>query len=303
MNVAFTCRGCSQELSWGQIRKLADGACDKCHSERWSVKATVSEGININWKDVAREAGESLVSGDLRTFQGRGVQQSDGGDISADTFYADQVQELIAAGSRLDTSRLFRLMNEAIEREGAEHRDAMLASGGRHCKKCDTLYAIDAQRAQEKPWQEAGYCSKLCWRTDAPTVEFSPLEATAEANPEQAAAAAPPPAQPYDVAAFNASVREGKFRAASNDARKRWDRRTAVGNVAFGLFMFAVGAAAWFWFNYLEQQEGGRIRTHVLIVLAYALLGKWGVFALFGGIGTFLTGKGLWGLLNSQRRE
>src|SRR5262245_60200711 len=41
-----------------------------------------------------------------------------------------------------------------------------------------------------------------------------------------------------------------------------------------------VGILAFLWFRHLEAQ-GGQIRTHALIILAYRTLGTWGVLGLF----------------------
>ena len=50
--------------------------------------------------------------------------------------------------------------------------------------------------------------------------------------------------------------------------------------LGFTIVMVVLGYLGFCWFDHLEQ-EGGRIRTHALIILIYETLGKYGVFGAF----------------------
>ena len=58
--------------------------------------------------------------------------------------------------------------------------------------------------------------------------------------------------------------------------------------IGWGLVMLVGGIAGFFIFWNLEDQ-GGSVRLPGLLVLAYQLLGKWGVLVIFCGIGGFMT--------------
>jgi hypothetical protein len=70
-------------------------------------------------------------------------------------------------------------------------------------------------------------------------------------------------------------------------------------NVGWGLLLIAIGVGSYFWFANMEQ-EGGSIRTHVVIILVYKTLGKNGVLGLFGLIGLVLVALGLKGIASGE---
>ena len=64
------------------------------------------------------------------------------------------------------------------------------------------------------------------------------------------------------------------------------------GNVFWGVVFVIVGIAGCIVFNKLER-EGGSVRMPAVVILAYKMLGKWGVLAVFGGLGGLMTLMGL----------
>ena len=66
--------------------------------------------------------------------------------------------------------------------------------------------------------------------------------------------------------------------------------------LGLGVLMFAIGIGCFFWFNHLEQSGAESFRAHVVIVLLYSMLGKWGVLGAFSLLGTVLLGVGLKGI-------
>jgi len=59
-------------------------------------------------------------------------------------------------------------------------------------------------------------------------------------------------------------------------------------NVFWGLLFILIGVAGCIVFNKLER-EGGSVRMPAVVILAYKMLGKWGVLGVFGGLGALMT--------------
>lgn len=74
----------------------------------------------------------------------------------------------------------------------------------------------------------------------------------------------------------------GRCRNCASEAKEaRGEIKSEIMKTLLGAAgMVAIGIAGYYWFGHLEA-DGGRIRTHVLVILAYNFLGKAGVFWLF----------------------
>ncbi len=82
--------------------------------------------------------------------------------------------------------------------------------------------------------------------------------------------------------------------------QKPEDQKTPPGALLLGgIAAIGVGIGAYYYFGHLET-EGGRIRTHFLIILAYNTLGKAGVLGLFGILGGLLIAIGIRGIVKGE---
>jgi hypothetical protein len=63
-----------------------------------------------------------------------------------------------------------------------------------------------------------------------------------------------------------------------------------------------VGILAFLWFRSMET-NGGQIRTHALIVLAYGMLGSLGVLALFLLFAAGALANGIWKRLSAGKKQ
>ena len=71
------------------------------------------------------------------------------------------------------------------------------------------------------------------------------------------------------------------------------------GTLLWGLVLVVIAVIAFFAFSGLER-DGGRVRIPALILIAYKLLGKWGVLGIFGGLGGLMTISGILGIAKKK---
>jgi hypothetical protein len=80
------------------------------------------------------------------------------------------------------------------------------------------------------------------------------------------------------------------------------EKKSPWGTLFYAAIFLLIGIGGYVMFDKLER-EGGSVRMPALAILAYKMLGKYGVLAVFGGIGGLMTISGIAGLVSGEKSD
>jgi hypothetical protein len=161
---------------------------------------------------------------------------------------------------------------------GQEYRLVDSLAGRKiRCKSCSAIIAV--------PGSNPLQASSSPPRTAAPTGQEPPAPVAPEAPPERAKRRKKKirkKRSSYDAYAESDSL-EDRLRDRSGSERKAaWTR--SIKYFLFGLLLIGVAVFLFVLFTNLEEQ-GGRVRVHVIVAFLYKVTGKWGTTLIIGVLG------------------
>jgi hypothetical protein len=159
--IHFRCAACGREHSLRQVRKRA-GTCQYCQGDQWTM---VTEYQDVEQQDGLMAGVTILLFGPiLGAMLNRQAKMI---PIETPNVPADEAMAIARAGIFKRGRLAYKYMELCRSIDGENERARLRDRGGVNCKSCSVFFVP----AVDKPWTQAGYCSRRCAASAGLSVE------------------------------------------------------------------------------------------------------------------------------------
>jgi hypothetical protein len=155
--VLFVCESCQGHYSADYVREH-EGICAHCQGESWTLEVSfIEQKLNYSFSLLW------LVAAVLAGFGWHPFLKTERLDMTFPKVSGPDAFTICQVPFR-EQYRVLEYIKYRQQLDADEQRQKMIDRGGQTCSHCGTLFVP----REDKPWSQAGFCSKLCHSQAAP---------------------------------------------------------------------------------------------------------------------------------------